>query len=393
MILIDCLLSQGSATCIDGRLGMSSKYKQTSGVFFRRIAPSVTLGATFLLASTAGSMPSLAVTESTRLRQVEVGAPTNTNPQIAQVSDNSILYFATQNYVVNIYTSNGQTLMNVYDAFNDLNRLFGAPTRNTIAEGRATYISTGSFSGRQATYTVIIENADINNRRVRLVIEDGSGNTIANELANRFDAFRVADDILRGTQDSNTILRFDTTNYTVHVFDRGGPGRFMNVFNRFTGITEVNGGAASLAPNLPPYERAVSYVSSANTGGQPVRYFARIDDSGQTILEVYNINDQRIFQQIGEGPVTFNIPPQDFPVGVEPFNQVVSTYVAAVFGDEDTLGEVQRLFPNAFMEHTSQGRFINVGLFSSRDAARSRVFDLRSRGFQSRVLFRDVDYR
>ncbi|MEO1095261.1 MAG: hypothetical protein AAFX01_10230 [Cyanobacteria bacterium J06638_28] len=372
---------------------MRSKYNQTSGFFFRRGTSSVTLAATFLLASAAGSMPSFGAAESSLLQQVELPDPASTNLQIAQVSANSILYFDTQNYVVNVYTSNGQTLMNVYDAFNDLNRLFAAPTRNTIQNGRVTYISTGSFSGRQATYSVVIENADVNNRQARLVIEDGSGSNIANEPANSFSAFRLPDSVLQGEQGSNTILRFDTSNYSVHVFDRGGPGRFMNVFNRFTGVTEVNGGAASLAPNEPPYEQAVSYVSSATTGGQPVRYFARIDNSGQTVLEVFNVNNQRIFQQFGEGAITFNIPPEDLPPGVDSFDQITSTYVAAVFGDDNVLNAVKRLYPNAFREEASQGSFINVGLFPNRDAARSRVFDLRSQGFQSRVLFRDVDYR
>ncbi|NER85342.1 MAG: hypothetical protein F6K42_38770, partial [Leptolyngbya sp. SIO1D8] len=131
-----------------------------------------------------------------------------------------------------------------------------------------------------------------------------------------------------------------------------------------------------------------------NRSGQPVEYLARIDAAGGTLLEVYNINGQRIFQEAGEGPVTVNIPSNDLPEGVDDIAvAATSGYVAAVLGDENTLAELQSLYPRAFMDQTRQGRFINVGDFPNRDSAEARVFELRGQGFNARVIYRDIDYR
>jgi len=304
---------------------------------------------------------------------------------LAQVGANSILYFTTDNYVVNVFTEGNQTLMNVYDATNDVTRLRRGPVQRTILGNRSVYVSTGSFSGRQARYQVIITGE----RQATLLIEDGSGEEISREEARTFQAFRVPEDVVRGIA-RNEVLVFETATYAVRVFSRG-ENRFMNVFHRRTAETEVNGQPANVAPRVPPYEQTLSYVSSGERDGQPVEYFARIDGSGATLLEIYNINGRRIFQEPGQGPVIINIPDSDLAglrIGV-----AENAYVAAVFEDSDALSAIQSLYPEAFMDEARQGSFINAGAFQSRDAATIRVLELRRLGYNARVIYRDVEYR
>jgi cell division septation protein DedD len=64
-----------------------------------------------------------------------------------------------------------------------------------------------------------------------------------------------------------------------------------------------------------------------------------------------------------------------------------------VFGDASTLSQVQQLYPGAVAENSALGRLINVGAFANRDLAMARVFELRARGFNSRLVYRRVQYR
>jgi hypothetical protein len=86
--------------------------------------------------------------------------------------------------------------------------------------------------------------------------------------------------------------------------------------------------------------------------------------------------------------------PVDQVMGGGPDTRVNDAYIAAVFGDESTLREVQRFYPDAFMDSSSrQGDFINAGAFSSEEDAMIRVLELRREGFNTRVVFRDVRFR
>lgn len=380
---------------------MNSKQRQRVTVSSRLQGMSkIALGAG-LLSVTAGTLPLLAASQQRSLLSTALQPSPAVVPELlAQATASSIVYFVTDDYVVNIYESGDQILMNVYDSRFDVNRLFQAPAQYTILGGQGAYISTGSFSSAQAEYTVRLEG----DREARLIIERGDGEILANEPSIRVDAFRVTEEQIQVPR-QDTVLRFDTPTYAVHVFQRD-QDKFMNVYNKFSAVTEVNGAAASLAPIEPPYESSASYVSSANRGGQPVEYFARIDGSGATVLEVFNVNGQPIFREAGVGLVEVNIPQADLDKiaaanasvgadlgGLGLSDGIENPYVAAVFGDETTLQAVQGIFPDSFLVDTRRGRFIHTGAFASRDAAASRVFELRSRGFSSRILFRDVDFR
>lgn len=322
----------------------------------------------------------------------DINVPEISTPS-GPTSDNSILFFRTERYDVRIYRSEDRTLMNVYDARFDINRLVEGPTQFTIQNGLETYISTGSFSGLQARYEVSIVDEEL----MRLVIRSGSGEIISDQFSVAVNIARpsasLGNIVQRQMEVSSQILRFNTSTYAVNVFEIDG-SKFMNVFNKLTGRTEVNGNATSLAPSLPPYENAVSYVSSAVYNGLPVEYFARIDALGTTRLEILDINQNRISQEYGEGAVTFNIPQEDFSGVISSIEEPDDQFVAAIFGNESTFSTVRRLYPNAYMEQNRYRVFINVGNFVSRDAATSRVYELKSNGFDNaRVLPRNVQYQ
>lgn len=63
-------------------------------------------------------------------------------------------------------------------------------------------------------------------------------------------------------------------------------------------------------------------------------------------------------------------------------------YIAAVIADTSLLGDVQRFFPDAFVDRNRRGRFINIGTFNERSPAEARVDAAAARGFTTRVLYR-----
>lgn len=347
----------------------------------------VSVAAAFLVVPTGFGAPSAIAIRPLLPSETLLQAPQTAIPQLAQANANSITYFTTANYTVHVFRDGTRRRMNVYENALDLVRLNRADAAFAFENGQATYRSFGSLAGNTVTYKVLINSAN----QPRLQILDAGDRPIVNEAATG-DALVELPEGERPTDVQETILSFETTTYATRVFRRNNQ-YFMNVYNKFTRESEVNGAAANLAPNRPPYERTVSYVSSGNRGGFNARYFARIDGTGQTTLEIFSANDQRIFQEPGVGPVTVNIPQRDLPAGIGNLNAVTNAYVAAVFGSDGTLREVQRLYPEAFIEDSSLGRFINAGAFSNRDLANARVSELRGRGFNARLVYRDVRYR
>jgi peptidoglycan hydrolase-like protein with peptidoglycan-binding domain len=63
-------------------------------------------------------------------------------------------------------------------------------------------------------------------------------------------------------------------------------------------------------------------------------------------------------------------------------------YIAAIIADESELTNVQRFFPDAYMDRDRRGRFINIGNFGERFPAEARVDAATARGFSTRVLYR-----
>jgi hypothetical protein len=378
---------------------MSSKNDSSPRMGLSKFSSRVALAVTVLLASSTSFTSTLAASKSASFTGAHVPELAHPTELLAQANANSILYFYTPNHVVHVFRDGNTIRMNVYDSTNRVTRLSQGIADNTVLNSFPSYISFGSFSGQQATYVVGI-TGNRNNPQARLVIRNASGQNIVDEFSSRFDAFNPPPDLVLpgqpgtggGQQGERTLLGFETTTYAVRVFTRGG-NQLMNVHNRLTNFTEVNGAAASLLPPQDPFQNAVSYVASANNINGAALYIARLTGTGG-VLEIQNVNSQTITQENSVGNVTNNIPPDQLPPEFAGSPEVRSMWVAAVFGDDSTLRELRsRGYPNAAFETASpQGRFINVGAFEDRGKANELVDRLRDLGFNSRVIFRDVQY-
>lgn len=358
---------------------MKSKKPQPTPLWYGKVASGLILGSTFWMGTVIVPQSSYAA-----LQEGIPAAEIAPDRQIAQAIT-TLLNYDTAGYSVRVFTEGGITKMNVFDRGENLLRVNGLPASFTIRQGVGAYVTSGDFSGRQARYIAEVFPDEF----ARLVIIDGSNQTIVSQDATNISVFNVPRDQLDSIR-QNTLLRFDTNTYSVRVFERDNL-TFMNVFNRFTGATEVNGQPASLQPDA----NLVRYVSSGTRNNQTVEYIAELDGGGRTAIILENVNGQQLFRESGSGEVTIN-PQPNWPIDVTNGTaQVNDAYVAAVFGGQDTLEEVQRIFPDAFIDNSArQGRFINAGSFPSRDEATLRVLELRSRGFgNARVVFRDVRFR
>lgn len=70
------------------------------------------------------------------------------------------------------------------------------------------------------------------------------------------------------------------------------------------------------------------------------------------------------------------------------FSASENRYVAAVIANESELDNVRVFFPDAYMDRTRGGRFINIGNFGDRFPAEARVDAAAARGFNTRVIYR-----
>ncbi|NJN21686.1 MAG: hypothetical protein HC812_11540 [Leptolyngbya sp. RL_3_1] len=341
--------------------------------------------------------------QASPISALQLAAPQLATPQItpspvveatlllAQANANSILYFRTGNYTVHVFQDGGQNRMNVYNNTTGVLQQSRAITDLRREPGFTIFFSRGFRNGFPATYRAVISSSN----RLSFQIFDSAGRLIVEESAVGDVLVNVAPgDLPLSAAATEDILAFDTTTYAARVFRRSGnPQYFMNVHNKVSGQTEQSGVLTVPSVPVPPYERHVSYVSSGTYNNIPAQYFMRINDRGQTSLEIISQTGQRLFQEPGVGPVTLNIPQRDIPAGVDRIDAVTTAYVVAVFGQGNTLSQVQQLYPEAVMENSGLGRFINAGEFADRDLAMARVLELRGRGFNSRLVYRDVRYR
>ncbi|MGF1522309.1 MAG: hypothetical protein ACFBSF_08330 [Leptolyngbyaceae cyanobacterium] len=367
---------------------MTRKSSRLSTIAWDKVAPKIAFTVNCLLFSSIGILPAAAANHESVKVEPSLSTAIELPVQLAQ-TESTILNFRTSGYSVRVFEIGDRTVMNVYDRVNDIVRLREGPASYTVLGNNPTYISTGSYSGNAATYQVTA----IGEGQLELLIRTGAGAEIANQRAEVITLFDIPREEFEAQ--GETVLNFETDAYSVRVFMRGEQS-FMNVYNTFSGLTEVNGTAANVAPNDPPYERAVSYVSSGARSDRPVQYFARILSTGEALLEVYNVNNQRIFQEYATGPVTYNftdLPPGILPEDLAPSATAQGAFVAAVFGDEDVIDEVKQIYPNATMEDTRLGPFVNAGDFNNENSAAARVLELRGLGFNARVIYRGLEYR
>ena len=62
-------------------------------------------------------------------------------------------------------------------------------------------------------------------------------------------------------------------------------------------------------------------------------------------------------------------------------------YKSAIIADESRLREIQEFFPEAYVDSSRRGRFINIGNFASRFPAEAKVDAAIARGYSARVLY------
>ncbi len=370
---------------------MNSKQVLCSLASLAQRSSRILLASTFLLATSTSFLSSSAANREPFFATTDLPQLANPTELLAQANSNSIFFFYTPNYVAHVFRDGNEIRMNVFDPKNNVIRLNRAIASNTILNSKPSYIAFGSFNGQQATYIVSI-TGNRSNPQARLIIRNANQQSLVDEFSTRFDAFNPPPDMVfpddpgSGGQQTD-LLMFQTQSYAVRVFERGR-GTFMNVHDRIRNVTLVNGGAATLLTPQAPYEDAVSYVASA-TDGTPLKYIARYADN-QGILEIQNINSQTLKEEDSVGTVTGSLTGG----ATEASALVEPRWVAAVFGDENTLRELRsKGFSNARFEVASpQGRFINVGDFEDRGEANNRVDRLRDLGFNARVIFRGVVY-
>lgn len=339
-----------------------------------------------------------------------------TDLQLLAQAEITILGFENSNFAVRVFQQNGQTLMNVFRKADSQTVLSRQPAtfRGNSGPGNqySSYESFGSYDGQPASFEARV---DAVNNTLLEIYNSQSRTLIRQEFGSNPPAPTVAlpaDQRPGGGTMPNaatTRLAFDTLQYATRVFVDESDGILkMNVYDRVSNRDVLNGAAASAVTNpAPPYERYVSYVANGAYQGISVQFYTRISSSGQTVLEIVDTGGRTLLSQPGTGAVTIDIPESDLPPGVgdtPAVNANLDPFIAAVFGNEATLDQLQALYSSFTpgttnllqqpqFESAPQGRFINAGSFSDRNEAAAVVNYLRSQGYDARLIFRDFNYR
>ncbi len=383
-------------------------HRLSSGLrrFFKRC--SFALTACFL--SIILALPGHSLVSSPAANPNTIAAPALEN-LLAQNQTN-ILEFRTPNYTVRVFREGtGITFMNVFrqTAPQRLEQDAGPTSIAGQVSNTVTYESFGSRDNQNVIFQAI---ATRNPRQAELtIIDQRTGGTVLREFSTQILTFNIPSAPPQDDLQNRTVLGFETPAHAVRVFTDGGI-RKMNVFNKLSNQQVVNGKVAQVVdPPIAPYENWVSYLAGEGFNAVPGRWFARVNSQGQAVLEFVDSNGNVLLseQRITTVPLVVNIPASDIPPGVDgPATSAdLSPYIAAVFGDQSTLEQLERLYnsPQAprtfggqplqdpFFESASQGRFINAGSFDNRDQASALVSYLRSQGFNARLVYRDFRYR
>lgn len=294
---------------------------------------------------------------------------------------NTILYFDTSTRSIRLFRQGDQILMNVFNRATDSFEQNSMPTaiapRRNDSDYFTSYVSYGANNGAPVAYYARV-NANnqtqfqiVNSNGDSIVSEDGV-NTYSNLPTNQ-----------RPTSPEVTLITFDThdNQYSVRVYEQGGTTR-MNVYNRPRDLVEVNGVTATRATPRNSNDTWISYLASVTRNGGPVNYYARVNANRLSELQIVAGNGQVLSTHPGTATIV-NLP----------VDEVNRPYVVAVPGDISTLANIQQVYPEASLESSRQGSFVNAGAFANRDAAYARMYALRGIGYDARVLYRQVEYR
>lgn len=131
-----------------------------------------------------------------------------------------------------------------------------------------------------------------------------------------------------------------------------------------------------------------------NTGTDVIALQQRLNNFGIPVFVdgVYGFETQqgvRTYQRVQGLPVTGNADRDTLSnMGFEVSSRPSLPYISAVIADESALADVQRFFPEAYIDRERGGRFINIGNFDSRSPAEARVDAAAARGYNTRVIYR-----
>ncbi|PSN17805.1 hypothetical protein C7271_15815 [filamentous cyanobacterium CCP5] len=365
-------------------------------------------GAVAIISTLGVTLPLAAATTPSEPTITTPVLPGNTVIQLAQTAGNTILNIEyPRAYTVRVFdVGNGQLRTNVFQRIDDVLEGSAAPTTfRGYSDGFARYVATYVYNGQQ-------RQADIRynptTREARLVIFNETRNA-ADFEETRAQRILTAQNLPpttptpgqpTPTPELATALAFDTTDYAVRVFTDNNARRLMRVFSKQSGQLLLQDQPVEVLSAVPPNANAVRYSAIGTFNNAPAQYVARVEPgSTNAQLTIIGLNNGQVFSNQTGNATTVQIPSVDRPgvIGggtpTTPAEQL-NPYVAAVFGNENTLAQIrQQAVPTAQFEDARLGRFINAGSFQSRDQAESLVSYLRSLGFNSRLVFRDVDYR
>lgn len=327
-----------------------------------------------------------------------------------------VLVFNTPNYAVRVFIppNEVEARMNVFRRRPTEELELNAQPADFLgaitSDGFLTFQSFGARYGRNVRFRA---SHNRGTRQARLEILNASNDeVILSEFASGFvDAPQMPEAGITGALERNTMLGFETANYSVRVFrDPADDLRKMNIYRKRTAVTLVNGQVATpeTSGDIAGYECWISYFGGSEFDGVSARYHARVNSGGQAVLEVIGLNGSLLLSEprTSDVPLTVNIPLEDRPSCFE-YGGPGSPFIAAVFGDQRDLDRIRDLLerdpvtPRRLnscrvtpqFENARQGRFINVAECDNRSQAEAMVNFLRGERFNSRLVYRNFRYR
>ncbi len=386
----------------------------------RRLLQRISLALVAGLLAVAFTIPAMAVAPSVLPGRPPSGPDLGeTSVQIAQM-ERTILNFNTPNYAVRVFMPTGSVnpVMNVFrrtaPSRLELNAQPAIFRGAITADGFLTYESFGSRDGRNVIFRAS-HNRGTQQARLE-ILEQATNSMLLSESASGVSAPNMPEAPGTGALERNTLVGFETRDHAVRVFRDPADGlRKMNIYYKPTSQTRVNGQPATVdLVGLDPSECWITYYGGQQYNGIAARYYVQVSAGGSARLEVIDMNGAVLLAEprISTVPLVTNVPPEDRPQCFDGTGQIptapLARYVAAVFGGEATLQQVNQVLRpgagaripgsltcniNPRFESARQGQFINAAECDGRNDAEAVVSFLRGRGLNARLVYRYFRYR
>ncbi|NJL88329.1 MAG: hypothetical protein HC886_24035 [Leptolyngbyaceae cyanobacterium SM1_1_3] len=301
--------------------------------------------------------------------------------QLAQVEGRTLVFFRTDDYAVRVLDRGTAGLfMNVFNQRSGIQEQNGVPAA-VLPRQQGEPITYLSSSARDGGVAYIATVSASNSAELQIV--DAEGTVLERESSNT-PFLDLPGIVLQGPgRELETLINHEGEVYSARVLERTD-GEFMNVFDKSDRTQVVNGRPARLIPPTGQYSDWTTYASDGTSDGIPVTYYLRASPRGRTQLDIVRRSSGVSLFSEATGPR------QDNGSSV---TALTDAYVVAVPGNQTTLNRLLPAFPQAYIDRSVQGNFVNTGAFRDRNLAFARMFELRSQGFDARVIYRSVSYR